>query len=187
LLPYLAFLVIRLFSGTATGLTELFSGGFRDIRDEFESRQLEREIAAQVSKKQAASRQSRFFDKKTEGQDIFAAGAVLKDAMISCCETQHFAAEVLNVEHMSEVEDHVICQAFRSRVLDTTDYVLALLASRNIVKDGTAAKMAIGLSASRQICADCMLLKVERRNAPLLCDPARFLGAGEGEQKKGRK
>ena len=105
LLPYLAFLVIRVFSRAATGLTQLFSGGLRDIRDDFGSKQLEREIAAQVSEKQAASHQSRFFGKKSERQDIFAAAAVLKTAMVSCCEVQHFTAEVLNVEHMSEVQE----------------------------------------------------------------------------------
>jgi hypothetical protein len=104
---------------------------------------------------------------------------VLKTTMKNCCELHHFSAEVLGVTHLGELKEHMICGAHRTRVLDTTDYVLNLIATRDVLSDPTLEKMAVGLDATRDTCANCMLLDFDRLQAPTLCTPAKFLGCEE--------
>ncbi|MGH3426805.1 MAG: hypothetical protein ACRD3Q_06460, partial [Terriglobales bacterium] len=100
-----------------------------------------------------------------------------------CNEIHHYAADVLAVEHMDELEDHAVCAAFRGRVVETIDVTLDSLLKSDVSTDVTAAKMLISLDRVRDVCADCQLLQFTRANLPKLCDPAIHMGCSDDERR----
>ena len=173
LLPHVVGFVMQLVMAFAASLADMVTGNWQQVK----RKEIERQVRQQLQD-QARQQPSRLgpFRREIPNRDVHASLAVLKETMKNCCELHHFTAEVLGVTHLDELRDHLICSAHRTRVLDTTDYVLSVIAAKDVLADPMLEKMAVGLDATRDTCTDCMLLQFERRNAPTFCSPAKFLG-----------
>jgi hypothetical protein len=117
---------------------------------------------------------------------MYAATALLKETVGTCCEIHHFTANMLGVAHMRELEGHHICESYRGSVLDTLEFVIDAVREKDVSANLAEAKMAVGTEAMHSVCSDCMLLRFKRSDVPRLCDPAKFMGcdAEDTEERK---
>ena len=174
ILPSAAFTLFRLATAAMAGMREAFSSGLRDIGEDREFLRLRRDMQERI-RKHMSRRFRRGFRGQREDMELYAATVLLKETLSACCELHHFTADVRGAAHMRELETHLICNAHRTRVLDTLEFVMDSVASQDLSAKPNA-KMAIGVEAMHDICSDCMLLKFKRDEAPRLCDPAKFMG-----------
>jgi hypothetical protein len=174
LLPHIVGFIMELVRTFATSLGDMVSGNWQQVKNKEIERQVRQNIQQQA-RQQGGFRLSPF-RREIPNHDVHASLAVLKETMKNCCELHHFTGEVLGVTHLDELRNHLICSAHRTRVLETTDYVLSVIAAKDVLADPILEKMAVGLDATRDTCTDCMLLQFDRLKAPTFCSPAKFLG-----------
>ena len=172
LLPYVFSIAMQMVMAIGASL----DGNWQQVKSNDIERQVRRQVEQQVRQQQPRDSRHSPFRRAVPNQDVYASLDVLKSTMKSCCELHHFSGEVLGVKHLGELTDHLICGAHRTRVVDTTDYVLNLIAAKDVLADPALEKVAVGLDATRDTCANCMLLEFDRLQAPRLCTPAKFLG-----------
>ena len=181
LFPWLVIAMVHLlhFLWDVTG-GSIFSS-YRAAGARFYAWQYDRDLRAQAA---GASRSSSFrssaWASDAPDRETLEFGALLQKVVGNCNAIHHYAAEVLAVEDMSELENHAICAGFRDRVIAIEDSILDRL-QRSGTNNLTLAKMAIGVDRMRDICSECMLLRFRRSNLPQLCDPAAHMGCGPDE------
>lgn len=181
LLPYVVSFAMQMVMAFGRSL----DGNWQEVKTKDIERQVRRQVEHQVRQQQPSGSRPSPFRREIPNHDVYASLEVLKSTMKHCCELHHFSGEVLGVTHLGELKDHMICGAHRTRVLDTTDYVLNLIAAKDVISDPVLEKMAVGLDATRDTCADCMLLQFDRLQAPILCTPAKFLGCQDEPRESG--
>jgi len=184
-LPYIIYAPVRLMAESVTNLQDIFSTGLDDISEERSLKQLQRDMQKRIQNHMAAKGFRRAFRAGKDEIETYAATALLKEAVGGCCDLHHHTAYVRNVTHMRELENHFICGAHRTRVLDTLEFVLDRLAQKDLAGNITQSKMAVGVEAMHDICANCMLLRFARTEAPRLCDPAKYMGCAENVSESG--